>query len=85
MIESPEKALWVVILFIVVNQIEGSLLTPLVLQNRVDIPPILTILTVPALMIIFGLIGGLVAEPFLAVAIVLTRKLWVERHADRMS
>jgi predicted PurR-regulated permease PerM len=84
MIDSPQKALWVAILFLVVQQIEGNLITPLVLQNRVDVPPILTILSVPALMIIFGLIGGLVAEPFLAVAIVLTRKLWVERHADRM-
>ena len=83
-IESPQKALWVAILFLVVQQIEGNIITPLVLQNRVDVPPILTILAVPALMIIFGLIGGLVAEPFLAVAIVLTRKLWVERHADRM-
>jgi len=83
-IESPQKALWVAILFLVVQQLEGNIITPLVLQNRVDVPPILTILAVPALMIIFGLIGGLVAEPFLAVAIVLTRKLWVERHADRM-
>lgn len=84
LLDSPEKAWWVVILFVIVQQIEGNVLTPLLLQNRVDVPPVMTVLAVPALVIVFGLIGGLVAEPLLAVSIVLTRKLWVERHADRM-
>lgn len=85
MLDSPQKALWVLILFLIVQQLEGNVITPLLLQSRVDIPPALTIITVPALMIVFGLVGALIAEPLLAIGLVLTRRLWVERHADRMA
>ncbi|MFO7635987.1 MAG: AI-2E family transporter [Clostridia bacterium] len=84
MLDSPQKALWVLILFVIVQQLEGNVISPLLLQSRVDIPPALTIITVPALMIVFGLVGALIAEPLLAIGLVLTRRLWVERHADRM-
>ncbi|MFN2238402.1 MAG: AI-2E family transporter [Thermoanaerobaculia bacterium] len=84
MLDSPQKALWVLILFVIVQQLEGNVIGPLLLQSRVDIPPALTLITVPALMIVFGLVGALIAEPLLAVGLVLTRRLWVEQHADRM-
>ena len=85
MLDSPQKALWVLILFLIVQQLEGNVISPLLLQSRVDIPPALTIITVPALMIVFGLAGAMIAEPLLAIGLVLTRRLWVERHADRMA
>ncbi|MCA1733730.1 MAG: AI-2E family transporter, partial [Acidobacteria bacterium] len=85
MLDSPQKALYVLILFLIVQQLEGNVISPLLLQSRVDIPPALTIITVPALMIVFGLVGAMIAEPLLAIGLVLTRRLWVERHADRMA
>lgn len=77
LVEGPEKALWTAAAFLVIQQLEGNLITPLLLQNRVDIPPLLTILTVPALMIVLGLSGGLVAEPLLATVLVLFREIWL--------
>ncbi|HVR44209.1 MAG TPA: AI-2E family transporter [Thermoanaerobaculia bacterium] len=74
LLDSPQKALWVVIAFVVIQLIEGNLLTPVLLEKRVHIPPALTILSIPALMLVFGLPGALIAEPVVAIALVLARE-----------
>lgn len=45
---SPGTALGVAALFIVVNQIEGNILLPLILKKATDVPPALTIIAVVA-------------------------------------
>lgn len=77
LLDSPQKALYVVILYIVVQQLEGNVLTPLLLEKRLDIPPVLTVVTVAALGVVFGVIGMLIAEPLLAAALVATKMLYV--------
>lgn len=76
--ESPEKALYVVIAFLLVNQLEGNVLTPLLLQNRVDIPPALTVVAVAALGIVFGFLGLVIGEPLLVAVMVAIKMLYVE-------
>lgn len=77
LLDSPQKALYVVILYVLVQQLEGTVLTPLLLERRLDIPPVLTIVTVAALGVVFGVIGMLIAEPLLAAALVTTKMLYV--------
>jgi predicted PurR-regulated permease PerM len=77
LLESPQKALYVALLYVVVQQLEGNVITPLLLQKRLDIPPILTVVTVAALGVVFGVIGMLIAEPLLAVGLVTTKMLYV--------
>lgn len=77
-VDSPQKALSVAILYIVIQQLEGSVLTPLLLSKRLDIPPVLTIVTVAALGVVFGVLGMLIAEPLLAMVMVTTKMLYVE-------
>jgi predicted PurR-regulated permease PerM len=78
LVDSPEKALWVVGLYIVIQQLEGNVITPLLLEKRLDVPPALTVLTVAALGIVFGVLGMLIAEPLLAVVLVTTKMLYVQ-------
>ncbi len=78
LVDSPEKALWVVGLYIVIQQLEGNVITPLLLKKRLDVPPALTVLTVAALGIVFGVLGMLIAEPLLAVVLVTTKMLYVQ-------
>ncbi|HUP64282.1 MAG TPA: AI-2E family transporter [Thermoanaerobaculia bacterium] len=80
LVDSPQKAVWTAIAFVAIQQLEGNVLTPFFLKKRVHIPPALTILTVPALMLVFGFSGALIAEPLLAVAMVLVQELWVKRQ-----
>jgi predicted PurR-regulated permease PerM len=77
LLDSPQKALYVVILYIVLQQLEGNVLTPLLLEKRLDIPPVLTVVTVAALGVVFGVIGMLIAEPLLAAVLVTTKMLYV--------
>lgn len=79
LVVSPSKAVAVIILFILIQQFEGNLLTPLLMKRRLDVPPAVTIFAVSALGMIFGILGMLIAEPLSAVAILLTRRLYVDR------
>lgn len=79
LVVSPSKALYVVLLFVVLQQLEGNLITPLLMKNRLDVPPALTIIAVSLLGVVFGIIGMLVAEPLSAVTMVLVRRLYVDR------
>jgi predicted PurR-regulated permease PerM len=77
LLDSPQKALYVLILYLVVQQLEGNVITPLLLEKRLAIPPILTVVSVAALGVVFGVIGMLIAEPLLAVILVTTKMLYV--------
>lgn len=77
LIDSPQKALYVAIFYFVMQQLEGNVLTPLLLEKRLDIPPVLTVVTVAALGVVFGVIGMLIAEPLLAAVLVTTKMLYV--------
>lgn len=80
LVDSPQKALIVLVAFLIIEQLEGNLLTPLLLENRADVPPLVTVIAVPAFALVLGLIGALIAEPVMAAVQVLVRKLWVEDH-----
>jgi predicted PurR-regulated permease PerM len=77
LLDSPQKALYVLILYLVVQQLEGNVITPLLLERRLDIPPILTVVAVAALGVVFGVVGMLIAEPLLAAILVTTKMLYV--------
>jgi predicted PurR-regulated permease PerM len=78
LIDSPEKALWVAGLYVVMQQVEGNVITPLLLQNRLDVPPVMTVVAVAALGVVFGVVGMLIAEPLLAAVLVTTKMLYVQ-------
>ena len=76
--DSSGKALGVIALYVVIQQFEGNLLTPMILERRLDVPPVLTIVAVAAMGIVFGVLGMLVAEPILAATLVVTKMLYVQ-------
>ena len=76
--QSPIQALYVLVLYIGIQQIEGNLLTPLVHRYTVSLPPALTLVAVVVIGTLFGFVGILVATPLLAVIIVLIKMLYVE-------
>jgi predicted PurR-regulated permease PerM len=78
LVDSPQKALWVIGLFILVQQLEGNVITPILLERRLDVPPVLTIVAVAALGVVFGVVGMLIAEPLLAAVLVTTKLLYVQ-------
>jgi len=78
LVDSPQKALYVIGLYLVMQQLEGNVITPVLLKKRLDIPPVMTVLAVAALGAVFGVLGMLIAEPLLAAVLVTTKMLYVE-------
>lgn len=76
--QSPADAAYVVLLFVVIQQIEGNVLMPLIQKRATNLPPALTILAVVGFGVLFGLLGVLFATPLLVVLIVVVRMLYVE-------
>lgn len=75
---SPITALWVTLFYIVIQQVESNVLTPVVMRGTVRLPPALTVLFQSLMAVIFGFLGLLLAVPILAVVLVLTQALYVE-------
>jgi predicted PurR-regulated permease PerM len=75
--QGGDALLWATGFYLVVQQLEGNLLTPLVQRYAVDLPPALTVTGVFVGAATFGVLGMLVATPLLAVAVVLVKMLYV--------
>ena len=76
--ESPVLALWVAVLFVVIQQIESFAISPLIYQRAVKLPPVLTITMFFVFGILFGFLGLVAAAPLTAVILILIRTLYVE-------
>lgn len=74
---SPELALWTLLLYWGLQQIEGNLVQPLVQQRAVDLPPALLLFTLVAGVLLFGTIGIVFAAPLTVVIFVLVKRLYV--------
>lgn len=75
--ESPITAVYVIIIFMVVQFLESYLITPLIQRRAVSIPPAL-LLTVQILMgVLAGALGIFLATPLAVVVIVLIQILYV--------
>jgi predicted PurR-regulated permease PerM len=76
-LDSPSKALIVLVLAFVIQQLENNLLIPVLMKGGLDLPPALTIVAQALMAVIFGFAGLLVAVPLLAAVVVPVRMLYV--------
>lgn len=76
--QGPMKALWVIVLFLAIQTVESYLITPLIERKAVRLPPALTITAQVLFTLIAGPLGLLLADPLLAVLMVLVQMLYVE-------
>lgn len=65
----PGAALLVVAATVAVQQIEGNLLQPLILERAVRLHPLLTVWAVGAGLVIGGLLGAFLSVPLVAIAV----------------
>lgn len=76
--QGPDQALYVAVLCVLIQQVEGNVLMPLVQRWAVELPPVLGITAAVIFGLLFGLPGVVLASPLMVVAMVLVRKLYVE-------
>jgi predicted PurR-regulated permease PerM len=75
--ESPTKVLYVFIIYGVVQLLESYLITPLIQERAVSIPPAVLISAQVIMGILAGAIGVLMATPLAVVLIVLVQMLYL--------
>ena len=80
--QGPQQALYVALLFVALQQVEGNLLVPLVQRWAVKLPPVMSLVAVIAFGTLFGLMGVVVATPLIVVLMVLVRRLYVEETLE---
>jgi predicted PurR-regulated permease PerM len=72
------EALYVVLLYWAVQSLEGYVISPLVYQKTIEIPPMLTISAQVVLGTLLGVIGIIFATPLTACAMIVVQRLYVE-------
>jgi predicted PurR-regulated permease PerM len=77
-LDSPEKALYVGLAYLVIQQLEGHLLIPMLMKGGMNLPPVLTIVTQGLMALLFGFLGLMIAVPLLAAVMVPIKMLYVE-------
>ncbi|MEE8550808.1 MAG: AI-2E family transporter [Gemmatimonadota bacterium] len=73
------KALSVIVLGVVVHLFEANIVAPMIMEKKVELPPVLTILSVLIMAKLLDLVGLLVAVPVLASLMVIVRRIYVHR------
>lgn len=83
LLESPWKALQVLILYTVIQQIEGNFVTPIIMKQQVSLLPAITLALLTAFGTFFGFLGLFLGLPILVVAQTFIDEVWVKDICDR--
>lgn len=82
LMQSPELALWVIGLYVIVQQLEGNVVYPLVQQWAVHVPAVVLLFSLIGFGLLFGIIGVIFAAPLTVVTYVLVKRLYVQEALD---
>jgi predicted PurR-regulated permease PerM len=74
---SPGKALAVLVVYVLVQQIESNVVVPLVMSRATRLHPALIAIGVIVVGNLFGIVGLFVAVPIISAAVILTEEIWV--------
>ena len=75
--QSPQAALFTTLAYLIIHQIEGNVIAPMIQRWMVVIPPALTLLGIAAIGTLFGFAGVVFAGPIVVTLYIATRKLYV--------
>jgi predicted PurR-regulated permease PerM len=73
----PEMGIYTIIVYFVVQTIDGNIVVPLIARRTVDLAPALVLAFQLIMGILFGILGLFLADPLLAMT-----KVWLERRAE---
>ena len=83
LLDAPWKALAVIILYILIQQVESNILTPIVMEKQVSLLPAITLLAQVSFAVFFGILGLFLALPITVVAQVWLKEILVRDILDR--
>jgi predicted PurR-regulated permease PerM len=81
-VDSPEKALAVLVAYWGIQFLENNLLIPYLMRGEMDLPPAITLVAQSLMTLVFGFIGLMVAVPLTA-AVLVPLRMMAERENAR--
>jgi len=78
----PVTVAWTVGLFIVVQQLESNMITPMIQRRMVSLPPVVTVFAILCFGLLFGPLGLLFATPLAVLCYVLVTRLYIRELLD---
>ena len=85
LMQGPMTAVWVIVLFIVVQLLESYIVTPMIQYRALSMPPVLVIAAQLMGGVWFGILGLALATPLLAAAMVLIQELYLGNEQPSQS
>jgi predicted PurR-regulated permease PerM len=82
LLDSPWKAIAVLVLYLLIQQLEGSVLIPLVMQEQAALLPAVTLVSQVAFTLFFGFLGLLLSLPLLVVAQICIQEMLIKDILD---
>ena len=76
--QGTDTALWTLAAYVIIHQVEGNILTPLIEKRLIFIPPALILLGIAAIGVLFGLAGVIFAAPIVVTIYVAVKQLYVK-------
>jgi predicted PurR-regulated permease PerM len=83
LLSDPWKAIAILILYVIVQQLESNILTPLIMSQRVSLLPAITLLSQIFFATFFGFLGLLIALPLTIVGQVWVEEVLIKDILDR--
>lgn len=77
--QSVHEAVLVTVVYVVVNQVEGNLVLPLIMGRSVNVHPALVAVAVLIAGALFGVLGLFLSIPLMSMTLILIQELWVRR------
>lgn len=81
-LDDPQKALWVGIAALAIQQIEANVITPWAMSHNAEVHPFVTLFALVLFGGLFGFLGILLALPLVMLVWTVVQVLWVERAID---
>lgn len=78
-----ETGIWTIVVLVVVQQVQGNLVSPMAQSQLADLPPALTIFTLIVFGVLTGPLGVILSVPLTVVGMALLKELVIEERKRR--
>jgi len=77
-LQQPQNVGWIIVVTYAISLVQSQVISPLLVAGRINIPPILVLLSQIIAAVFFGFLGILLAVPLTAILIVIIEEIYVK-------
>lgn len=78
LIQSPEKVIWILVIYVAIQFIESYFFIPFIMRKQVNLPPAISILAIIIFGKLLGFLGILIGVPLVTTIIILIERIFFQ-------